>query len=409
MGADRNGREEYDLIRSFMSSIYLYGFLSREDFVALGISSGAAYDQCTRLLRSVVPEMDSGHRRENSKKYLQLPRQYVQSSENSLSNTYLLHTIRPGELAEFLVILARLSRGTASQQELAHALEFYAQDDTVSKYSAARNHRIELEEYGYVSCNGRRIDLVSNIFSSLNQAQLLELAAYLDFSGEITYPRVPCSFLKRSLRRELRSRGLDYPQKNAAVLLRRNDCSSVFDEDLVYQFRFAIAQGQRVRVEYRGAVMDILPVALRLDARLGRWYLLFWCDRPQIARISDLSIRRILKNDPDQREISQKVLDAFDCVGFSGYLDPSGPCHIRAKILCRGGIYHRFCRDIRFGSICEEDGERYYDVTIQDPGELVPLLRQYAPWLQILPGSHGLHDRIRMDLEQMRRQTEESL
>ena len=135
----------------------------------------------------------------------------------------------------------------------------------------------------------------------------------------------------------------------------------------------------------------------------------FWCDRPQIARISDLSIRRILKNDPDQREISQKVLDAFDCVGFSGYLDPSDPCHIRAKILCRGGIYHRFCRDIRFGSICEEDGERYYDVTIQDPGELVPLLRQYAPWLQILPGSHGLHDRIRMDLEQMRRQTEESL
>ena len=409
MAADRNGRAQYDLIRSFMSSIYLYGFLSREDFIALGISSGAAYDQCTRLLRCVIPELDSGHLRENSRKYLQLPRQYVKSSENSLSNTYLLHTIRPAELTEFLVILSRFSRGPATQQELTGELEQYAQEETVSKYSAARNHRLELEEYGYLVKCGRSFRLADNVFARLDGQQLLELMRYLDFAGSITYPRVPASFLSRSLRRELRSRGLSCPQADNSVLLRRNDCSSVFDEDLACQFRYAIAEACRMRVEYRGSVLDILPVALRLDARLGRWYLLFWDGTPRIARVSDLSVRRLLKKEPDYAALSQTVLEAFSYVGFSGELNPEGPYHIRAKVLCRDGIYRRFCRDIRFGSVHEENDACYYDVTVHDPGELVPLLRQYAPWLQILPGSHGLHHKIRSDLELMRRQTEEGL
>ena len=156
MAADRNGRENYTLIRDFMTAICLYGCLSREDFIALGISSGAAYDQCTRLLRSVVPELEGRRLGQSSRKYLHFPRQYGAARESLLTNTYLLHTIRPAELAEFLVLLQRLGRGEASQTQLAAELELRSEKEGVSKYNTARSHRMELAEWGSLNFGEKR-------------------------------------------------------------------------------------------------------------------------------------------------------------------------------------------------------------------------------------------------------------
>lgn len=71
------------------------------------------------------------------------------------------------------------------------------------------------------------------------------------------------------------------------------------------------------------------------------------------------------------------------------------------------GLYHQFLREIRLGRVSEREEGLFYEAEVNDPLELLPLLRSYAPWLRILPGEHGLDVRLREDLEQMRRAAEE--
>ena len=62
----------------------------------------------------------------------------------------------------------------------------------------------------------------------------------------------------------------------------------------------------------------------------------------------------------------------------------------------------QFARELRIGSIIVRDGKEYYQAEINDPLELMPLLRSFSPWLRILPGRHDLDVRLREDLRQMR-------
>ena len=65
------------------------------------------------------------------------------------------------------------------------------------------------------------------------------------------------------------------------------------------------------------------------------------------------------------------------------------------------GMRAQFAREIRLGRIvAREDGE-YYEAEVNDPLELLPLLRSFSPWLRVLPGPHGLDRRLREDLLQM--------
>lgn len=65
------------------------------------------------------------------------------------------------------------------------------------------------------------------------------------------------------------------------------------------------------------------------------------------------------------------------------------------------GMRTQFEREIRQGQIIEQDGQEYYCAYVNDPGELVPFLRSFAPWLRILPGEHDLDSRISSQLTQM--------
>lgn len=406
MAAKRNGLQEYDRIRSYISSIYLYGFLSREEFAALGINGRDEYDSCVKLLKTVLPFMHDEALWEGGKKRLQISRAYETGNERKLTNTYLLHTISDEELAGLLVMLSCLSEKPKSKKDLRREMElrgFEISESTLSRRLSA------LREYGYLQAEGKGDRLCPDPLDVLDDGELLALWDYVCFSCEVTYPRVAGSFLKRSIRRAAARRGLELPS-DFPFLLRYHDCRNLFDEDIAYQLVHAIENRMAVTAEILGREREIWPVSLRIDTLLGRWYLLFWDEGPGMVRLSDITHLKFGGKTEEGLWLtrSARVREQFRCSGCSAKVDEAGACHVKVK-LCFGeqtGLYRKFRRELRLGAIVREDGEEYYVVDIHDPGELVPMLRQYAPWLKIVPGKHGLERRLREDLERMRRQTE---
>ena len=194
-----------------------------------------------------------------------------------------------------------------------------------------------------------------------------------------------------------------------AVLLRHYDRRSIFDEDMVYALLSAIHKHQSVHAQITSSKTGIsfVPVAIRVDTRLGRWYVLAMEQHPVIYRISlleHLDIGEVVEKKVWE-EARDNVLDIFKDVGFSGF-NLSGPTQLVEADLNFNespGMYMQFQREMRMGEIIEQDGKEMYRVWIHDPGELVPFLRSFAPWVKVRPGAHKLNEIIERDLEIMKK------
>ena len=410
MAVERNGIREYSRIRPFLTYIYLYGFLSRDDFASLGISGPDEYDYCTKLLRNIMPNMNDDAYWNDRKKHLRFSREYSVSSELGLADSYLLHTIKDHESGELLNMLSCVAKSGATQSQLEYAFSEVNGDVQTDKASTINRRRKELQECGYISKQKKVYRLKKSPLNSLPADELYALYDYVCFCAETTYPRVAGSFVRRYLRREFLCRGLAVPE-GTPFLLRHNGCSNVFDEDIVYRLKQAIRKRCYAVICFPKGIQTVIPVALRVDCRLGRWYLLYWNAKPCIARIQNIQSCKIGEKVKDElwNNVFCATQNAFSNSGCARFMSAQEPYEVVAELLFdeASGIKNQFIREIRMGEIIRHDGKDYYRVVVNDPVELVPLLRQYAPWIRILPGNHDLDARIHQDLLRMRQQLEE--
>jgi len=405
------GIRDYERIRKYLRSIYVYGFFSREDFEAAGIGSAKDYDFGSRLIREVFPNLEDSELWNDKKKYLRFQRRYTASGENRLSDSYMLRSISENkELPELLWLLSDLSRRKAALGELSSLAETRSEDGE-SKYSMTRRRALELMEYGAVEKRGDEFCLRDDPLKGLTVRQLGQLWDYIRFSEGTTHPRAAAGFLRRTLERELMRRG-EEASGETPFLLRHNVNSNVFDEELVHQLLAAVADRRRVLLDLQGreAQADCLPVELRIDVRLGRWYLVGMGERPVICRVSGIRGLTVGEqvSEAEWQEAAQRAQAAFAHSGCSGLLREE-PVLVEAKLHFgrQVGLRNQFVRELRLGTVVEKEDGEYYQALVNDPVELVPLLRSFAPWVQVLPGDHDLDTRLREALEQMRRSLRE--
>lgn len=401
------GIKDYNRIRRFLEQIYLYGFFSRENFAQSGIGGVKDYDYGAGLLRSLYPEMDEDARWQGGKKYLRFQREYSKSGEDRLADSYLLHSMKEEELLQVLCILSACARQPRTLDGLCAAVELMGLGDREAAYATVRRRALELEEYGYLRREGKAFRLAGTPLAPLTAEELMALEDYVRFAAGVAYPRVAGSFLRRSIRRELERRGLS-ERPESPFLLRGNVKCNIFDENVVYQLLDARKQHRRVELELVCGTAAAVPVALRADVRLGRWYLL--CleeDRPTLHRVR--SIRRVKPLEPLPEEAwsaaERAVREAYADSLCSGLLPPSGrPVLVRARLNFERlpGMRAQFLREMQVGEVREENGGEYYEARVNDPQELVPFLRSFSPWLRVEPGEHDLPRRLKEDLERIR-------
>lgn len=402
------GVREYDRIRRYLEGIYLYGFFSRDDFALAGIGSVKDYDQGTKLIRDMFPETEEAALWKDGRKYLRVQRAYAISGENRMSDSYLLSAMdAEEELPVLLGVLSSLAGGEKTVGGVCQETAIRTRVEDSLGYNKIRRWLLELVEYGYVEKTARGYRLRENPLAELTDEGMRQLQDYVRFAAGVTYPRVAGSFLLRTLERECRRRGLE-PGEGSPFLLRHSVNRDVFDEDLVCRLMEAVEERRMVEVVQKRDRLLVQPVALRVDERLGRWYLLAMGQRPLLMRVSIIrSIKQKEQLSLEEWEAGARACRAaFAKSGCSGKLPEGRPFTVRARLRFETapGLEAQFRRELRVGEVLQREEGAEYQGEMNDPGELTAFLRSYSPWLTVEPGEHGLRERIQKDLLEMRAQ-----
>lgn len=420
MSSNPTGVKNYQMIRDYLSWIYLYGYFSREDFSRLLPKTTSSFDRNFPYLKDIYPELVDGKFR-NKKKYLLLDRATQPSDEDRLANTFFLSTILDDELSDVLKILMELTYHPHSVADITYALnagELSADGEDgpareeVEPFSqqTVRNRTADLLRLGYAE-KTKYYQVRSGPLKGLSNEDLTDLYRYVKFCGNVTYPRVPARYLLRSIERELLYRGQPLPKASYFRFL-NNPNHNVMDEDLVFQLLYAIQMQKRVRFTQikrgREELRTVVPVCLRIDQRLGRWYLLAMNEAgPAVYRLTHLRTVTVGKDCPREEwdRARAAVKAAFAESRFSGNLTEDGPRTLRMELCFEDpGLERQFLRELQGGSVETENGRRIYRDRINDPIELVPLLRSYSPWLKPETPDGDAESRIRKGLLQMQQQ-----
>lgn len=402
MGVNQNSVKQYQMIRRYLSLIYLYGFFSREDYQEILPESAASYDACISLLKDIYPEMIEG-RFVDSRKYLTVKREGQQDDMDRLCNTFFLCGLADEELVNVLELMEEANCEPRNKNELANLF-----DEQQSK-STVRRRLDELIAFGYLRQEKKKITPAENRLRLLSEEELGQIYRYVRFCGNVTYPRVPARFLLRSIEREYLRRGSEIPNRQLFRFLHSPD-HDVMEEDLAFTLALAIREKRQVTVRMNGRFDPesriVTPFRLRVDCRLGRWYLLSMEERPTIRRLSRLKSVALgaPMEDDAWTALREKVDDYFRYSRFSGYITETGAETVRMKLRFgeKSGLRTQFAREMRGGCIEQTpSGETFVD-TINDPVELIPLLRSYSPWLEPENKDRPLAARIRDDLLKFR-------
>lgn len=400
------GVREYNRIRRYLERIYLYGFFSREDFARARIGSVKDYDYGVKLIRSVFPETEDAALWKDGRKYLRVQREYALSGENRMADSYLLYAMDvEDELPTLLGMLSALSEGEKTVDDVCRDTAIHTQVSNDLQYHTVRRWLQGLEEYGYAARAGRRYRLRENPLSGLSEREVWMLYCYVRFVSGVTCPRVAGSFLLRTLERELFRRGQESPAESP-FLLRHSVNRSIFDEDLLCRLMEAMGRHLTVELIREEDTLLVQPAALRVDGRLGRWYLLAKGERPLLMLVS--GIRDVKPGKPlrpaEWEAGVEECRAAFAHSGFSGLLPEGGPATVRARLRFDGapGMRTQFLRELRIGQVLPGEEGEVYQAEINDPVELIPFLRSYSPWIALEPGEHHLKEQIRSDLLKMR-------
>lgn len=411
---ETQGFKQYDRLRKYLGLIYLYGCFRAEDLAKVNNRSVQHYNATIKLLWELFWQ-DQGDtatmKRKNNKTCPYIPRSYTASAQNRMADSYMMFSVdRKAQVLLCLRTLQRLRSGDARASDLEKSmidqmlLDKVILDEEV--YQNARNLAVQLTQFGYYTQTprgkyARHIDGVE----ALELEELLRLYTYVCFAANVTYPRVPGSFLRRTLERELLRRG-EIPPEVSPFVLRHNSSHNVFDEEVVFRLLHLMDKKQAISIDG----VKHLPVQLRVDCRMGRWYALMAREEegrlvPCIRAVSRMELPTACQggNDPAWAEAKALVEKTYSHSLFSGITEDA-PVTVEARLLfgAEQGRRDQFVRELRMGEVVQTPDGEVYRAEVSDPLELIPLLRSYAPWLRVLPGNHDLDTRLRQSLEQMR-------
>lgn len=398
------GVKKYDRMRQYLGLIYLYGCFDAKTLAKINNRSVKDYYAVMDMMRDVFWQEED--RQDSQSNTPRIARKYAASAQNRMTDSYMMFSMdRVSLLLLYLRLLQELRQGEMDVPRL------QAQLDALPVFMGetgqnARNHLLEMKRYGYLTVSDAKYKLSTDKLWTLSNEMLLELHTYVCFATGVTYPRVPGSFLRRTLERELRSRRLPIPE-NSAFLLRNNSNRNVFDEEVVFRLLHMIQNRQALLIDSR----EYLPVKLRVDCRLGRWYLLAAGEcqeemQPVMWAVSklELPVASHNTNDPRWEEAAQAVETAYpekESLVSGKRTEKAVLVEAMLHFGEEKGRQEQFCRELRIGSIESTEDGLVYRAYIRDSLELLPLLRAYSPWLELLPGEHDLCERMAETLQQM--------
>jgi predicted DNA-binding transcriptional regulator YafY len=416
--------KHYNIIRSILRDVFLYGCFSREGLEEKRKLSSRKISYEIRRIQQYVESEFIKTDRDGRNKLLALTYDSIRNTENFLVKTYMTKSFTRWDLILYFNLLMTLNAHNKSycfkdiEDELVE--EGIVSYDNMSSKTIERKLDEMCKYLGVLKYETvkrtKYYSVAEDILKELDDTELTELITAVSLFRNIAIPVTAGYYCEQSLRDYARyERGInldlrdDFQYKNLHF-------HPVIEEQILWQLLKAIQERKWVTLDYNlpqsrrndNTKEPMKPYRIRYDINCGRFYLVSYdknnrCVVSRLDRIEEVEVSKSTYDTANLREIYNRDMR------YSWSTVQLGPGKKAEKIKLEIAIeeprenylIERIKSEVKEGFI-EKVGKGCYHLSmvVNDSLEMVPWIRSYSGYIKVIQG-RALIKRIAEDWKEM--------
>lgn len=416
--------KHYDLIRSILRDVFLYGCFSKGDLENKNHGSLRKVSYEMRRIKQYIENDFIKIDKDGKNKLLSLSYDDISNTKNFLIDTYLSKSFTKADIILYYYLLLILNYKnkpmTFSDIENELVNEELIDYENISSKTIERklNELARSMEIVSVKKNGRVKEycISEDILKELNNKEVLKLYNIVDLYKNIIFPNVSGHYFYDTLK--------DYMEFERNIIPKNNNCFQyknlhfhpVIEEELILKIMRAIENRNEIRIKtnYKNTRVKkhdnevVRPFKLRYDIECGRFYVFSFtssgrCISARLDRKDDVEV---LKTRFNYDKYEEKYKLAMDKSFSSVPHNTDAPCEevefeVKINSLNEYYIVEKIKGELGECTFEEMSDTRYsFKKIVNDSWEMIPWIRRYGGYLRVISPRY-LHKKLEKDWEEM--------
>lgn len=417
--------KHYNIIRSILRDVFLYGCFSREGLEDKRKVSSRKISYEIRRIQQYVEEEFIKVDRDGRYKLLSLTYDAIRNTENFLVKTYMTKSFTRTDLLLYFYLLMVLNYAQESlcfkdieEKLIGEGLISY--DDISSKTIERKLQEMSLSQ-GILQCSSikrtKHYGIAEDILKELDDNEVLELLKVVALYKNIIFPVTVGYYSEQAL--------MDYVKYERKIDLDIKDYFQyknlhfhpVIEEEILWRLLKAIYHRKLVTLNYelpsgsgggKTMITAVKPYKIRYDIQCGRFYLVSYdssnrCIVSRLDRIENVDILKEgyeINNLPILYKRDMKYSWSSVALGEGKFpevvkleviIDEKKESYIIEKIKSEA---------LNSTVIKTAEGVYYITLIVNDSMEIIPWLRSYSGYIRVIEGN-WLNKRLNEDWKEM--------
>lgn len=401
--------KHYNIIRSILRDVFLYGCFSREGLEDKRNLSSRKISYEIRRIQQYIEEEYIRTDRDGRYKLLSLTYDSVRNTDNFLVKTYMTRSFTKTDLLLYFYLLMCLnqSEDMLCFKDIEDLLigEGHISYDDISSKTIERKLDEMNRSLGVLKCNTfkrtKYYGISEDMLRELTDDEVIELYLGVSLYKNILFPVTAGYFCEQTLRDYiLYERKIDCDFKDY-FQYRNLHFHSVIEEGILCKLLGAIHKRKLISLEYNlpetkrssYSYETIKPFKIRYDAQCGRFYLVSFnnknkCIISRLDRIEDVNeLDEAYEIGNLNKLYKAQMKYSWSSVPLGGNRPQTIKLEIRIEEPKENFIIDRIRSEALNGLMEKiENGIYHFSMEINDGIEMVPWLRSYTGYIKILRG-----------------------
>ncbi len=412
---------DYEQLRQTLMTIFIYGCYDRTQLQKRMLERGYKYSDrtCDTLLQCIRyfwKDTENQTRFPCGRKIHYFPAGRYSVNENILWRIYHIKSFLERDANLFFFINSAIQHLTKDSSDAFTYDNIIRQmyDDTkiielfdYKEKQKIRREILKLKEWGFIESDNPKTPktkAVENIFEKISKKDLLFIYELLDLYRDI----LPLSTLGYSLQLNIKDylvyeEGFSLPSHDNIFIHKDMFSQNILNDEILFQIYIAIEENKYISMDYdnrhtgKRLIQKFLPQKIIIDFMYGRQYVLGTLnDNPIMYRLDKISKVKL--------SIKQHQKPIASDINLQGVWSSSCRLQDSTTVIVdfifpeskAGGLIKKL-NSQRRGGIVEpiSDTHVVYTVNVNDPNEMLPWIRSWAPFAQVISSSkHNLQEKI---------------
>ncbi|WP_459478142.1 WYL domain-containing protein [Clostridium saccharoperbutylacetonicum] len=416
--------KHYDLIRSILRDVFLYGCFSKGDLENKKHGSSRKVSYEMRRIKQYIENDFIKIDKDGKNKLLSLSYDDISNTKNFLVNTYLSKSFTRSDITLYYYLLSILNYKSEPMNFSDIENEMISKElidyENISSKTIERklNELVNSMEIVSVKKNGRIKEyyLSEDILKELNNNEVLKLYNIVDLYKNIIFPNVSGHYFYDTLKDYMEFERNIIPTDNNCFQYKNLHFHPVIEEELILKVMKAIENRNEIKLKtddkaarVKNGNNEVLrPFKLRYDIECGRFYVFSFtskgkCISARLDRKDDVEVLKTRFNYDKYEEkykiamgksfssVPHNIDGQYEEVEFEVQINSSMEYYIIDKIKGELG-------ECTFEKI--NDKIYSFKKIVNDPWEMIPWIRKYGGYLRVISPKY-LHKKIQNDWEDM--------